>query len=268
MPTAQVPSRSLPAKASQEYLRKEAKRFAWQKGLNLVAAQRALAHEYGHRNWAELMAAVRTILRPAQVHDRSEAHRVEPSGALELRDQEWRALRNLAQASLKEMKLAPNFKEWLDTRNQQWIDNRKSFLEAGGLQQQFVATSGDQIVGYAAAEHPPAWMRNKPYSEGEYRLFVIVEPAARKTLGTRLLGVLGKYLVDRGARRAWVQEYEADKGLAAFLEQKGFVKRIAFTAENGDRIVRHSMDAPFDRLLPPAHAANESQTSAHDQQGR
>ncbi len=255
MPTRQVPSRSLPTKASEEYLRKEAKRFAQQSGLNLVAAQRALAHEYGHRNWAELIAAAKTVLRPAHVRDRSRRHRAESSGALELRDKEWAALRNLAEASLKEMKVAPGLKEWLDNRNQQWLDNRKSFLEAGGSQQQFVATSGDQIIGYAAAEHPPAWMRNKPNSEGEYRLFVVVEPSARKTLGTRLLGLLGKYMVDRGARRAWVQEYEADKGLASFLEQKGFVKRISFTAENGDRIVRHSMDAPFERLIGSAREA-------------
>jgi GNAT superfamily N-acetyltransferase len=137
----------------------------------------------------------------------------------------------------------------------EWLDNRKSFLEADGSQQQFVATLGDQIVGYAAAEHPPAWMRNKPNAEGEYRLFVVVEPSARKTLGTRLLDVLGKYLVDHGARRAWIQEYEADKGLASFFEQKGFVKRISFTAENRDRIVRHSMDAPFDSFIGTAREA-------------
>jgi GNAT superfamily N-acetyltransferase len=244
MATRQIPSRSLPAKASEEFLHKEAKRFAKVKGLNLVAAQRALAHEYGHRNWAELIAAARTVLRPAHVRDGSRAHRAESSGAVELREEEWGAIRSLADSSLKEMKAASGLKEWLY--------NRKSFLETGGLQQQYVATSDDQIVGYAAAEHPPAWMRNKSNADGEYRLFLVIEPSARKTLGVRLLATLAKYLGEHGARRAWFQEYEADKGLVSFLEQRGFVKRVSFTAENGDRIVRLSMDAPFDRLIGSA----------------
>jgi hypothetical protein len=257
VPTRQVPSRSFPAKASEEYLRKEAKRFARHSGLNLVAAQRALAHEYGHRNWAELIAAARTVLRPAQVRSRSRAYRAESSGAVELRDEEWGAIQSLAQASLKEMKVAAGVKEWLD--------NRKSFIDAGGVQQQLVATVGDQIVGYGAGEHPPVWMRTKSNADGEYRLFVVVEPSARSTLGARLLDALGKYLVEQGARRAWFQEYTDDRGLISFLEQQGFVKRISFTAENGDRIVRLAMDAPFEPLMLPTY--RESGSRAHERGG-
>jgi GNAT superfamily N-acetyltransferase len=254
MSTRQLPSRSLPAKASEEYLHKEAKRYSKSHRLGLVAAQRALAHEYGHRNWAELMAAARTVLRPARVRDRSRAHRAESSGAVELRDEEWGAIRSLAEASLKEMKAAPGLKEWLD--------NRKSFIDSGGIQEQLVATVGDHIVGYGAAEHPPVWMRNKVGADGEYRLFVVVEPSVRKTLGVRLLDALGKYLVEHGARRAWFQEYTDDRGLVSFLERQGFVKRISFTAENGDRIVRLSMDAAFDRLIGSTREAPSDRRGA------
>jgi ATP-dependent Lon protease len=38
-------------------LRKEAKRIAREGAMQLAAAQRRLAHEYGYRNWAELMTA-------------------------------------------------------------------------------------------------------------------------------------------------------------------------------------------------------------------
>jgi GNAT superfamily N-acetyltransferase len=241
MSTRRTPLRSLPAKASEEFLHKQAKRYSKSHDLGLVAAQRVLAHEYGHQNWAELIAAARTVLRPANVRGRT--HRTESSGEVELHDEEWGAIRSLADASLEEMKKAPVQKEWLD--------NRKSFVEAGGLQEQFVAMVDDQIVGYAAAEHPPAWMRNKADADGEHRLFVVVEPSARKTLGVRLLAALGKYLAEHGARRAWFQEYETDKGLVFFLERMGFIKRISFTSDNGERIIRLSMDAPFDQLTLP-----------------
>jgi len=131
----------------------------------------------------------------------------------------------------------------------EWLNNRKSFQQLGDVQQQFIATSGKQIVGYAAAEHPPAWMRTKSNADGEYRLFVVVEPSACKTLGLRLLAALGKYLVEHGASRAWFQEYEADKGIVSFLEQVGFVERISFAVQSGERIVRLSLDAPFKPLI-------------------
>jgi hypothetical protein len=109
----------------------------------------------------------------------------------------------------------------------------------------------ERIVGYACVEHPPAWMRGKQGSAGEYRLFVVVAPAARKALGIRLLAKLGATLVGLGARRAWFQEYEADTGFIAFLEGKGFVRRAIFRIKDGTRIVRLSMDAPFEPLTRP-----------------
>jgi GNAT superfamily N-acetyltransferase len=241
MPALQHPSRSLPEKASVEYLRKEAKRLAKERGVNLVSAQRSLAHEYGLRNWAELMAAAKAILRPAQI---LESH--ESPGALEIRHEDWSAISTLAEASLSEIPpgtpIAPGVKEWLD--------NRKAFSEWGGIQQQFVATVDGRIVGYACAEHPPLWMRHGKDVAGEYRLFVVVEPSARRTLGSRLLEKLREALISLGARRAWFQEYEKDSGLISFLEEKGFVRAASFrTIEDGTRLVRLAMDAPFAPLM-------------------
>lgn len=242
MPTHQYSSRSLPAKASAEYLRKEAKRFAKSRGINLVAAQRALAHEYGHRNWADLMAGAKTVLHSA--HTLIGLVSKPREGAAELHDKEWSSILRLAEASLAEMQTAPG--------QQEWLDNRKSFAASGGTQLHFVATLGKQIVGYACAEHPPAWMRNKSGSTGEYRLFMVVEPSARSTLGNRLLAKLRESLNTLGARRAWFQEYEADSGLISFLEEKGFVRAISFRIEDGTRLVRLSMDSPFEPLIEHA----------------
>jgi len=50
--------RVLPAQPSLEFLRKEAKRRAKADGLKLAQAQRALAKEYGYRNWADMMHVI------------------------------------------------------------------------------------------------------------------------------------------------------------------------------------------------------------------
>ena len=231
MSANQNPSRALPARASEEFLRKEAKRLARQRGVSLGIAQRRLAQEYGYRDWSELVAAAKTILHPANPGASSDTP---------LRDGEWSAIMTLAEASLAKMTMAPSQKEWLD--------NRRSFAESGGVQHQLVATLGKRIVGYASAEHPPAWMRDKEGAAGQYRLFMVVEPDSRATLGRRLLERLREFLTDHGARRAWFQEYEADAGLIAFLEERGFARASAFQIEDGTRIVRLFMDAPFEAL--------------------
>ena len=48
----------LPPRPSAEHLRKDAKRLARANGIQLAAAQRALAQSYGHRSWAALLRAV------------------------------------------------------------------------------------------------------------------------------------------------------------------------------------------------------------------
>ena len=60
------PVRSLPNRPSEEFLHKEAKRFAREHDLQLAAAQHQISHEYGYRNWAELMTVVEILAAPDQ----------------------------------------------------------------------------------------------------------------------------------------------------------------------------------------------------------
>ncbi len=64
MTTPNGPHKRLPEHPSEENLRKQAKRLAKQEGLQLAAAQRRLAIEYGYRTWAELMRAVASRFIP------------------------------------------------------------------------------------------------------------------------------------------------------------------------------------------------------------
>jgi len=58
------PRKRLPQNPSEENLRKQAKRLAKEEGLQLAAAQRRLATEYGYPNWAKLMRTVAPRLIP------------------------------------------------------------------------------------------------------------------------------------------------------------------------------------------------------------
>ncbi len=64
MTTSHAPRKRLPENPSEENLRKQAKRLAKQEGLQLAAAQRQLAIEYGHKTWADLMLVVTPRLMP------------------------------------------------------------------------------------------------------------------------------------------------------------------------------------------------------------
>ena len=54
-------SRSFPKKPSEEHLRKEAKRLARSQAIQLSAAQRRLAREYGYMTWSELIRHVKSL---------------------------------------------------------------------------------------------------------------------------------------------------------------------------------------------------------------
>jgi hypothetical protein len=156
-------------------------------------------------------------------------------------DDDWPAILALAELSLAELPNAPSQREWLN--------NRKSFSPSDGIQQHFVATSGEHIVGYACIEHRnKAAHRLKPV-DGVYRLFVVVAPSARTTLGTHLLAKLRDSLIDLGARRARLLEYEADTGFISYLEQMGFVRLANFKLDDGSPVVELTMDAPFQLLV-------------------
>ncbi len=151
---------------------------------------------------------------------------------------DWPAILALAESSLAELPTVPSQLEWLN--------NRRSFSPSDGIQQHFVATSDGRIVGYAGVER-----RNKgPTARGAdtYRLFVVVEPSARTTLGTRLFAKLRECLINLGARRAWVLEYEADARFISYLEEMGFARLRSFNPDDGTPLVELTMDAPFQSL--------------------
>ena len=150
-------------------------------------------------------------------------------------DDDWTAILALAELSLAELPNAPS--------QQEWLNNRRSFSLSDGVQRHFVATSGDRIVGYACIEH------RDEFADCIYRLFVVVAPAARTTLGTRLLAELRESLIDLGARRARVLEYEADAGFISFLEGMGFARSTNFKLDDGRPVVELTIDAPFESLV-------------------
>jgi hypothetical protein len=149
-------------------------------------------------------------------------------------DDDWPAILKLAELSLGEMPAAPS--------QQEWLDNRRSFSQADGIQRHFVAASGDRIVGYACIEH-----RNTT-PEGVYRLWVVVVPDSRTTLATWLLAELRECLMRVGARSARMVEYQADARFLSYLVERGFVKGQIFTLDNGSPVVGLTMDAPFPSL--------------------
>jgi N-acetylglutamate synthase-like GNAT family acetyltransferase len=150
------------------------------------------------------------------------------------RTDDWPAILSLAELSLAETPIVPSQLEWLN--------NRKSFSPSDGIQQHFVGTSSDRIVGYACIEHLDKT------DDGEYRLWVVVAPGARATLGTTLLASLRERLLSVGARRARMAEYEADVGFISYLETMGFARLNSFKLEDGNPVVELSMDAPFQSL--------------------
>jgi len=149
------------------------------------------------------------------------------------RDEDWRALAVLGNTAISEMESPPDQKPW--------AENRRSF-PTDGIQRHFVAISDGRIVGYTGAE----WRKGGPV--GWYRVFVIVAPQDRATLGRWLFGKIRETLINLSATTAWMMEYEADKGLLAFMEQVGFKYFRSLTTPDGFRVVEMTMAAPFDSL--------------------
>lgn len=150
------------------------------------------------------------------------------------RDDDWPAILRLAELSLSEMAAAPN--------QQEWLLNRRSFSPANGFQEHFVALTEDRVVGYAAVE------RRLQAADGEYRLFVVVPPSERTTLGSSMLAMLRERMNALGARVAWMVEYQADAGFLSFLESKGFTKARSYHLDDGTAVVTLTIDAPFQSL--------------------
>jgi Acetyltransferase (GNAT) family len=154
---------------------------------------------------------------------------------------DWPAILALAELAVSEVPNAPSQLEWLD--------NRKSFSTSDGIQQHFLATSGERIVGYACIEYRNKTTDGRKPIDGAYRLFVVVAPPARRTLGTQLLAKLRECLIKLDARKAWMLEYEADAHFISYLEEMGFAKVVSFDLQ-GTTVVELTIDAPFQLLAP------------------
>ena len=149
------------------------------------------------------------------------------------REEDWPALAALGNLAISEMEIPPS--------QAPWAENRRSF-PTDGIQRHQVAVADGRIVGYAGAE----WLQGAP--PGWFRVFVIVAPQDRATLGRSLFGKIWETLISLPATTAWMMEYEDDKGLLAFMEQVGFKFFRALTTPDGFRVVEMTMDAPFDSL--------------------
>jgi SAM-dependent methyltransferase len=153
-------------------------------------------------------------------------------------DDDWPAILDLAHRSLSELPDAPPQEDWLR--------NRRAFPQQTGKQHHLVAVAGDQVVGYAAAE------QRRGAAEGEYRLFIVVAPADRATLGRMLFEQLREFLLGANQRRGWMLEYVADSDFLSFLEELGFVRVESFNLTDSSPVVRLILDAPFRPGVTPA----------------
>ncbi|MFZ1989121.1 MAG: GNAT family N-acetyltransferase [Alphaproteobacteria bacterium] len=133
-------------------------------------------------------------------------------------DEDWPAILCIAHESLSELSEVPD-----QTR---WLNNRRAF-PPDGVQHHFVAVVADRVAGYACAEHRP---RAVP---GEFRLFVVVKPKDRQSLGEHLLKQLETQLPSLGATHTWVLEYKADASFLAWWESHGFEYLKEFLIEDG-----------------------------------
>src|SRR5258708_1905753 len=106
----------------------------------------------------------------------------------EPRDEHWSALTALANIAISEMESPPEQKPW--------AENRRLF-PSDGIQRHFVAISSGRIVGYAGVE----WRKGQ--AVGWFRVFVVVAPPDRVTLGLRLFEKIRKTLIELSAGHAW-----------------------------------------------------------------
>ncbi len=148
------------------------------------------------------------------------------------RDEDWPALAALGNLAISAMQVPPD--------QSPWAENRRSF-PPDGIQRHFVALSDERIVGYCAAE----WRQKQ--AEGWFRVFVVVAPSDRATLGRSLFAKVRELLLDVSASHAWMMEYEDDSGLLAFMQEVGFKYLRAVTVD-GFRAIQMTMDSPFDSL--------------------
>ena len=139
-----------------------------------------------------------------------------PAFLRRVRDSDWPAILEIANASVAHIPEAGTQEEW--------HHNRRYFDPAYGAQQQFVAVDeeSDAILGYGAIESSP-----------EFRVFVVTLPESIPTVGELLYERALTLLGEAGAERVWFTEYATDSALLTFARSHGFRDARSFTLSDG-----------------------------------
>jgi hypothetical protein len=134
----------------------------------------------------------------------------------DVRESDWPAILDLANASVAHVPGA--------TDQEEWLENRRHFDTAQGSQQHFVAEEAGSgaIVGYGAIESRP-----------EFRLFVVTLPERLPTVGELLYERALALLREAGAERVWFTELDADRTLLSFAKAHGFGDPRRFALPDG-----------------------------------
>ena len=157
--------------------------------------------------------------QPALVAGRrsSLVHRVPGVELREPREDDWPAILDLANRSVRAVPGAGSQEEWLHNRQ-----------HPSGPRRHFVAVeAGALLVGYASIETPPG------RAERAVRLFVVAPPERLAEIGPLLYGRIESLLPELRAEEAWLVEYAGDRKLLAFLGERGFREARRFRLEDG-----------------------------------
>jgi GNAT superfamily N-acetyltransferase len=134
----------------------------------------------------------------------------------EPREDDWPAILDLADRSVRAVAGAGAQEEWLHNRQR-----------PSGPQRHFVAVEAGALVGYASIESPSG------RAERGVRLFVVAPPERLAEIGSLLYEQIESVLPELRAEEAWLVEYAGDRKLLAFLAERGFRETRRFRLEDG-----------------------------------
>jgi hypothetical protein len=91
-------------------------------------------------------------------------------------------------------------------------------------------------MGYGAIE------RESPSPPGEYRLFIVVDPDRRDTIGGAIYSQIEEILEDREATGSWFVEHAEDVRYIEFIRARGYVESRRFLLPSGLEAIVLSKD--------------------------
>ena len=120
-------------------------------------------------------------------------------------------------------------------KQDEWLQNRRTFSQRGD-QIHFVALENGRVVGYGAIEG------EAPSPTGEYRVFIVVDPDQRDTIGSAIYSRLEELLEDREATGSRFVEYAQDIRFIEFICARGYVESRRFPLASGVEAIVLSKD--------------------------